>query len=164
MPQPKEKLDADKISGVTSPLSAANFTDVLAPDTQARSVRPDQRHPPDREHTLDGFTYAAQVGQKQADNYPVTFTLTANLPPESAVTNTPPAPGAKPDDQAKAAADAKAARKTLTDKLTREQQYQHWIYLVPSYTIDPLLKPRGELLVVETNTPPAPATTAAGGN
>jgi hypothetical protein len=155
---PKEKLDADKISGVTSPLGSANFTDVLAPDTkpEASGLTNVTRL---TVTTLDGFTYAAQIGQKQADNYPVTFTLTANLPPESAVTNTPPAPGAKPDDQAKAAADAKAARKTLTDKLAREQQYQHWIYLMPSYTIDPLLKPRGDLLVVETNTPPAPPAT-----
>jgi hypothetical protein len=153
---PAEKLDADKVSGVASPLSSASFSDVLAPDTrpEASGLTNVTRL---TVTTLDGFTYAAQVGQKQTDNYPVTFTITASLPPESAATNAPSVPGAKPDDQAKAAADAKAARKTLTDKLAREQQYQHWIYLVPSYALDPLLKPRGELLQVETNNPVAPA-------
>jgi len=148
---PKEKLDPDKISGVTSPLNSASFSDVLFPGAQPSPTNATQL----TVTTFDGFTYTAQIGAKLAENYPVTFTITASLPAVSAgaATNSP--------DQAKATADATARRKTLTDKLAREQQYQHWTYLVPTYVLDPLLKLRSDLLVTGTNsTPEAPATAA----
>lgn len=156
---PKEKLDADKISGVTSPLSSASFNDVLPPDTnpEAAGLTNLTRL---TVNTFDGFTYAAQIGPKQAENYPVTFTITANLPAETV----PPADPKSTDQakQAKAAADAKERHQTLADKLAREQACQHWIYLVPGYVLEPLLKPRSELLVVETNSAPAPTAPADG--
>ena len=143
---PKEKTDPDKISGVTSPLSSASFSDVLPPD-----IRPEAAGLTNVTRltvtTLDGFTYTAQIGAKQSENYPVAFTITANLPAVTA-----PATGTNAVDQ------AKARLKTLTDKLAREQQYQHWTYLVPTYILDPLLKPRNELLPAETNAPTAPVT------
>ena len=141
----KEKLDTSKDYGVTSPFSSPSFNDVLPADTipASASLTNVTRVTVD---TLDGFTYAAQIGQKREENYPVTFTITANLPATNA-----PAPDAKPADQAKAAADFKARQKTLADKLAREQQYQHWIYLMPTYAIDPLLKNRADLLESETN-------------
>jgi hypothetical protein len=151
----KEKLDSTKASGVTTPFSSPSFNDVLPPDTTPEAAGLTNTTSI-TVNTLDGFTYAAQVGQKQADNYPVTFTVTASLPAPPA-----PAPAVKPADQAKADADFKTQQKTLTDKLAKEQGYQHWIYLVPSYVIDPLLKVRGDLLVVETNAPAA--TSSANG-
>jgi len=69
----------------------------------------------------------------------VAFTISASLPAPVTGTNA-------------TALAAQARQKTLTDKLAREQAYQKWIYLLPTYTIDPLLKHRAELLVVETNT------------
>jgi hypothetical protein len=142
--KPKEKLDSSKVSGVTSPFSSPSFNDVLPPDTSpaisgltnATSVTV---------NTLDGFTYAAQIGQLRNDNYPVTFAITANFPPSTGKTN----------DQAKV-----TAQKTLADKLTREQQYQRWIYLMPSYAVDQVLKNRADLLVTETNS----TTSATGTN
>jgi hypothetical protein len=130
---PKEKLDSSKISGVTTPFSSPSFNDVLPADTApaASGMTNVTRVTVD---TLDGFTYAAQIGQKHDDNYPVTFTISASLPP-SAATN--------------------ALQKTLTDKLARELQYQHWIYLMPAYAIDPVLKNRADLLVTGTNNAPA---------
>jgi hypothetical protein len=129
----KEKLDAGKISGVTGPFNGASFNDVLPEGTTAAvSGLTNVTHV--TVATFDGFTYAAEIGQKQGDNYPVTFTVTATL---AAV----PATGATNN----------AAAKTLTDKLAREQQYQHWIYLMPTYAVDPVLKVRGDLLVTGTN-------------
>jgi len=147
----KEKLDSTKVSGVTSPFSSASFSDVLPPDTKPETSGLTNTTTV-TVSTLDGFTYTAQIGQKQSDNYPVTFAITATLPTQS-----PMAPDAKPADKTKADADFKAQQKTLTDKLAKEQGYQHWIYLIPSYVMDPVLKSRGDLLVVETNSVPAPA-------
>jgi hypothetical protein len=147
--KPKEKLDATKVSGVTTPFGSPSFNDVLPADTNPAAAGLTNVTEVTVE-TLDGFTYAAQIGQKRDENYPVTFTITANPPATNA-----PAPEAKPADQAKAAADFKARQKTLADKLAREQQYQHWIYLMPSYSVDSVLKNRADLLETETNSPPA---------
>ena len=135
---PKEKLDSTKISGVTSPLSSAAFNDVLPPDTTPAAAGLTNVTKL-TVSTLDGFTYTAQIGQKQSDNYPVTFTISADLPAPVTGTNA-------------AALAAQASHKTLTDKLAKEQALQKWIYLLPTYTIDPLLKHRADLLIVETNT------------
>jgi hypothetical protein len=137
---PKEKLDADKISGLTSPLSSATFADVLTPDARNAASRTDLTLL--TVTTLEGFTYTARIGSKQADNYPVTFSITASFPATTGSMN----------------ADALARQKTLTDKLAREQQYQNWTYLLPAYTLDPILKLRSDLLLTDTNTStPAPA-------
>jgi hypothetical protein len=37
------------------------------------------------------------------------------------------------------------------DKLTRTNAYAGWVYYLPSYTVDEILKPRNQLLVPETN-------------
>lgn len=142
---PKEKLDSSKVSGVTSPFSSPSFNDVMAADTKPEISGMTNTTKVDID-TLDGFSYTAEIGQKQSDNYPVTFTVTAKLPAAPM-----PVTGTNTAAQAKADADFKARQKTLTDKLAREQACQHWIYLVPTYAIDPLLKVRGDLLLVETN-------------
>ena len=134
---PKEKLDSTKTSGVTTPFSSASFNDVLPPDTTPAAAGLTNVTKL-TVSTLDGFTYTAQIGQKQTDNYPVTFTISADLPAPVTGTNA-------------TALAAQARQKTLTDKLAREQAYQKWIYLLPTYTIDPLLKHRADLLIVETN-------------
>ncbi len=141
----KEKIDSTKISGVTSPLSSTSFSDVLPPETApvAAGLTNVTRL---TIGTLDGFTYIAQIGQKKNEDYPVTFTITATLAPPLTGTNS-------------AAVASQARQKTLTEKLAREQAYQKWTYLLPTYTIDPILKHRADLLVTETNaataTPPA---------
>jgi hypothetical protein len=143
----KEKLDATKTAGVTTPLSSATFNDVLPPDTAAAAAGLTNLTTL-TVATLDGFTYTAHIGQKQTENYPVTFTISANL--------TAPLTGTNAVAQA-----SQVRQKTLTDKLAREQAYQKWIYLLPTYAIDPLLKHRADLLVIETNTPSATNATAS---
>ena len=141
---PKEKLDSTKISSVTMPLSSPSFTDVLpqAATDLANATRLTIG-------TLDGFTYTAQIGPKQNDNYLVNFTITASLPEPVTGTNS-------------TALASQATHKTLADKLAKEQALQKWTYLLPTYTIDPLIKPRSELLVTETNTPAATTAPAPG--
>jgi len=68
------------------------------------------------------------------------------------------AKGEKPEDKAGLDKEFSAQQKKLARKLAREKQYEHWIYKVPAYLGDPLLKTRSQLLV-ETKTN-APATTS----
>jgi len=100
--------------------------------------------------TFDGFTYNSKIGIKKDDNYPVTLSLTANLP--SART---PAKDEKPEDKAKLDKEFQTRQKTLADKLAKESALTNWLYLLPAYNVDEILKPRHQLLVEATTNAPA---------
>jgi hypothetical protein len=146
-----EKLDSSKISSVTTPFSSANFSDVAAPsaaNTASNTVMTVE--------TFDGFTYVSKIGPKDGDNYPVRFSITASLP-----FGRTPAKDEKPDDKAKLDKAFQAQQKTLADKLAKEQAFTNWVYLMPSYSIDELLKTRHQLLEeASTNAPTQAQNTA----
>jgi hypothetical protein len=119
-----EKLDSSKISGVTSPLSSPSFNDVAALSA-ASSVSNTVL----TIETFDGFTYVSKIGAKQNDSYPVTFAISANLSADG-----------------KTDKDAQARQKTLADKLAKEQAFTNWVYQMPSYSLDEVLKPRQQLV------------------
>ena len=146
-----EKLDASRLYGITSPFSSPGFNDVLPADTPPQTSGLTNVTVLTVE-TFDGFTYTAKIGWKQADNYPVSFSIAAHLPAEPAF-----APDEKRADEAKSGAQFQERRKQLADKLARERQCERWIYLMPAYNVDPVTKPRAQLLV-ETNSEPAPAS------
>ncbi|MDE3068313.1 MAG: hypothetical protein KGJ60_12270, partial [Verrucomicrobiota bacterium] len=57
----------------------------------------------------------------------------------------------------------RANLKKLQDQLTQESAFSNWVYLVPNWTLDPLLKKRAQLLVAkpaatETNAAPPAAS------
>jgi len=144
--KPGEKLDSTKISSVTSPFSSASFNDVTTLAT-ASSVSNTLL----TVQTFDGFTYNSKIGPKKDDNYPVTFSLTASLP-----TARTPAKDEKPEDKAKLDKEFQTRQKTLADKLAKESALTNWLYLLPAYNVDEILKPRHQLLVeASTNTPAA---------
>ena len=146
--QPGEKLDATKISDVTSPFASASFSDVEPLGTAAitnlamLTVK-----------TFDGFTYVADIRPKQGDNYPVSLNISASLPAARFTTQEE-----KPGDKAKLDQAFKAEHDRLTAKLAREQSYEKWIYSLPAYSLDELLKTRSQLLTEEKK--PAPAEPA----
>ena len=134
--KPHEKLDSSKISSVTSPFSSATFNDVAA----AGKANPASNTVVTVE-TFDGFSYSAKIGPKQDDNYPVTFTVAANLPASRT-----PAKDEKPTDKAKLDKDFETQEKTLADKLAKEASLTNWVYQMPAYSIDEMLKTRPQLL------------------
>ena len=144
--QAGEKLDTAKISSVTSPFSSASFNDVATlagAGGSSNTVLTVQ--------TFYGFTYTSTIGPKKDDNYPLRLALAANLP--SART---PAQDEKAEEKAKLDKEFETHRKTLADKLAKESALTNWLYLVPAYSVDELLKPRHQLLVdATTNAPPA---------
>lgn len=135
--KPEEKLDPAKISGVTGPFGSAGFNDVAplkpggATSNTVLTVE-----------TFDGFSYIAKIAPKQDDAYPVSFSIAANI-----ATGRTPAKDEKPEDKTRLDKEFKDRLSKLGEKLTRESQFTNWVYYVPAFTIDPLIKTRGELTV-----------------
>jgi len=138
---PGEKLDSSKLYGVTSPFNSPTFDDVSpggAVPTNATALTVE---------TFDGFTYAAKIGPERDGNYPLTISVTANLPAART-----PAKGEKPEEKSKLDAEFKQRQETLAAKLAKEKQFEHWTYQIPAYTVEPFLKTKGQFLVeIKTN-------------
>ena len=143
----EEKLDSSKISSVTSPFSSPSFNDVQSADgktevsglTNVTAVTVE---------TFDGFTCQVQLGQKRGEDYPMAVTVTANLPSERAA-----AKEEKPEDKTKRDAEFKDRLKKLTDKLSAEKKFAGWVYYLPTYVVEPILKTRSQLLVPAKSEP-----------
>ncbi len=135
-----EKPDASKISGVTSPFASPRFTDVLPGDTKPE-VSGLTNLTTLTVTTFDGFTYAVKIGPEKNGDFPVALSVTAELPKER-----PAGKDEKPADKTRLDQEFKNRHQTLADKLARETKFEKWIYLLPSYTVEFIIKPRGELL------------------
>lgn len=138
-----EQLDGSKVSGVSYPFSSPSFNDV-AIDQTPEETGLDKPTTIEIE-TFDGFHYTVKVGNKQDDNYPLTVAVTATLPKERT-------PGAdeKPEDKERLDKEFADKTKKLEEKLATEKAFAGWTYLVSSWSVDSLLKPRSELLVAKS--------------
>lgn len=137
--QPGEELDTAKVSGLSSPLSSPSFADVR-PGVKLEETGTNQPTVV-KISTFDNFDYTLRVGQKTNEDYPVTVAVTAQIPQTRA-----PGKNEKPADKAKLDEEFKKNQQTLKDKLKQEQGYGKWTYLVQSWSLDPLLKTRSQLL------------------
>jgi hypothetical protein len=152
--KPDEKLDSSKTASVSNPLSSPSFTDI---DTTSK---PEQlgldKATVVTLDTFDHFTYTLKVGQKTNDNYPLLLTVAAQLPKERSAGK-----DEKAEDKDKLDKQFKEQQKKLEDKLAQEQAFQNWTYLVSSWTLDPLLKNRVQLLVEKKEEPKKDEKSAA---
>ena len=98
--------------------------------------------------TFDHFTYSLKVGKKSDDNYFFTVSVNANLPKGRT-----PGKDERLEDRAKLDQEFQDKQRRLEEKLKQEKQFEKWIYLVPNWTVEPLLKERLQLLV-ERNAEP----------
>lgn len=146
--KPGEEADSSKTSGVTSPFTSPTFTDVLP------GVKLDESgtNKPTvvKIETFENLDYTVKVGAKTNDDYLVTVSVTAQPPKERVAGK-----DEKPEDKAKLDKEFKDAQQKLADKLKLEQSYGQWTYLLPSWTVDPLLKERAQLLVEKKEEPKA---------
>jgi hypothetical protein len=135
-----EKLDSSKDYGVTTPFSSPSFDDVLLPSAKAADYGLDKPTVVTVE-TFDDFIYSVSVGTRVGDEYPVQIKVAADFPKVRT-----PSKDEKPDD--KAAADKAWAdrQKQLQDQLKQAQAFEGWTYLMPGYTVEPLLKERKDLV------------------
>ena len=137
--KPEEKPDPSKTGLFGSVLSAPTFTDVLVnPDLAALGLdKPSLA----RITTTTGFTYEFKLGKPQTnEDYPLQLTVSADLKRERT-------PGAdeKAEDKEKLDKEFKEKLAKLEQKLKAEQAYSKWTYLVSKWTIEPILKSRGDL-------------------
>jgi Domain of unknown function (DUF4340) len=157
--QPGETLEKNFAEGLTS--FSPSFLDV-----RPASVSPDESGLKDpfkiRIKTVDGLTYDFLVGKQGPDKTRyVQFTVNADLP----ATRTPES-NEKPDD--KKAKDEAFDKKTanLKEQLQKEKTFEKWVYLIPEYTLQSLLKRRDEIVTKPSPTPtpnltPAPSPSAS---
>jgi hypothetical protein len=138
--KPGEELDETKASGAANALSSPSFTDVLNPQAG------DFKRPTEVEiGDFDGFKYSIKVGGKPDDEYQLKVTTSALFGSRT--------PGKDETAEQKAALD-KAFQENLEkqkEKLHRETEFNNWTYLVPGWTLDPILKTRAQLLVEKTD-------------
>jgi hypothetical protein len=147
-----EQADKNKLWSFNSLLSAPSFNDVvLNPD--AAKLGLDQ---PTKAvvKTAGGFTYEVKVGKADGDNYPIQVAVNAELKKERT-----PAEGEKPEDKERLDKEFKEKLAKQEEKLKTEQAFGKWTYTVAKYSIDALLKNRGELLAekkTDAAKPPTP--------
>jgi hypothetical protein len=137
--KPTEQLDSGKASGVANPLNSPSFVDV-ASGAKPEDLGLDKPTIATVE-TFDNFTDTLKVGQKTNDNFPLAIVVAADLPKERT-----PGKDEKPEDKDKLDKEFKEKQTKLQEKLAKEKGYEKWIYLVSSWTVDPLLKERAQLM------------------
>ncbi|HEY2083392.1 MAG TPA: DUF4340 domain-containing protein [Verrucomicrobiae bacterium] len=151
-----EELDSSKTSGVTTPFSSANFTDVLP---QSKSDQLGTNKPTVvKIETFDDFAYTFNIGAKTNDDYLVTISITANFPARPIGVNE------KPEDKPKIDKIYNDAQQKLKDKFEQEQACENWTYLMPSWEVDSLLKGRSELLAEKKEEPKKEESKPSTGN
>lgn len=143
-PKEGEKLDTGKSSSVTYPFSSPSFTDV------ALNLTPEQsgldKPTVIKISTFDDFHYTVNVGAKTNDHFLLTVAVSGDFPKA----RTAPAEE-KPEDKAKADKEFADRLKQHEEKLAREKAFAPWTYQVTSWTVEPLLKTRSELLEHKTD-------------
>jgi len=148
--QPEEKLDTTKAANAVNALSAPGFSDVRAGSDQSGFETPSTI----TVRTFDGFIYNLKVGKPEGDEYPMSFSVTANFPKERKA-----GANEKPDEKTKLDADFANAQKALQEKLQAEQKLANWVYLMPKAWADQLLASRATLL--QPKPTPTPALSAS---
>ncbi|MGH7977451.1 MAG: DUF4340 domain-containing protein [Limisphaerales bacterium] len=147
-----EKLDATKSSELSDALTSPNFTDVV-PNPKAAQTGLDKPRKIEIK-TFDGFDYSLKIGNETNDNYYLTIAV-SGLFPKTRTSGK----NEKPAEKEKLDKTFQAQLQTREAKLAQEQKLDHWVYLTPTWTINPLLKERSQLLV-EKKTEPKKTETA----
>ena len=152
--QTAEKLDNTKITA-SSLLSSPSFNDVNAKDKAAELLKDAVKA---KITTFDGFTYDVQVAKQSkdgSDKYYMTVSVSADIPKART-----PGKDEKEEDKKKADEAFNADKKAKEDKLAKEKKFAGWVYEVSEYTVNNLLKKRGEITKIDppkATAAPAPA-------
>ncbi len=136
----EEKLETSKAAQYGTLLGSPAFDDVvIAPDLAALGL---DKPTTATVRTTAGFVYEFKLGKEQGANasIPLQLTVKAEFPRERT-----PGKDEKPEDKTKLDQEFKDKLVKLDEKLKAEQGYSKWTYLVSKWSIDPLLKNRGDL-------------------
>jgi hypothetical protein len=135
----EDELDSSKVSSFNYALSNPNFDDVVVNVDESKAGFDKPTIITIR--TFDDFNYKIQAGQKEGDKYPMRVEVSASYARERQAPE-------DEDESVKAEKDKSfaAALKTRDEKLEKEQAFSNWTYLVSSWTLDSVLKKRGDLV------------------
>jgi hypothetical protein len=140
---PDEKLDSafESSVGIFSP----TFQDVLSgstPPTQTGFQDPFQI----KLKTFDGFDYSIVLGKESPEKARYfQVKVSADFP----VTRTPE-PNETPEEKQKKDKEFNQKIAHLKERLEKEKRFEQWIYLVPAYSIESILKRRDEIIAKPT--------------
>jgi hypothetical protein len=145
---PKAGENLDKAVAESFSTFAPTFVDV-----RPLSVSPDESGLKDpfkvTVKTFDGFTYDLLLGKEGPEKARyLQLSVSADLP--SARTSDP---NEKADEKKKKDEEFDQKIKSLKDRLEREKRFEKWVYLVPDYNIEQILKRRDEILAKATPSP-----------
>jgi Domain of unknown function (DUF4340) len=149
-PQPGETLDKSLAESLST--FAPTFVDV-----RPLSVSPDESDLKDpfkvTIKTFDGFIYGLLLGKEGPEKARyVQLRVSADLP--SART---PVPNENADEKKKKDEEFDQKIKSLKERLEKEKRFEKWVYLVPDWNIEQILKRRNEILAKATPSPSPPA-------
>lgn len=139
-PKSGEILDTNKASSLSSALGYPSFVDVAADNSPAKTGL-------DKPlvvtiGTFDHFTYSLKIGAKTPENdYNMAVTVTGDFPTERLVGKDEKPDGKKALDKV-----FQDNLKILEDKLHQDQSLNA-TYVVNSWLVDPLIRPRSQLMV-----------------
>jgi hypothetical protein len=151
--KPGEQIDSAKTSSFASALANPSFSDLATNLAEANSnLAAGLRL---TFQTFDHFTYDLVVSTNAGENYLLTVKVAAEPPKERT-----PGKDEKPDDKKKLDQAFADQRKQSDEKLKREQSYEKWVYQVSKWSLDSVLKERGQLLVEKKPEPKPGATNA----
>ncbi|MDB6054798.1 MAG: hypothetical protein JWN25_2321 [Verrucomicrobiales bacterium] len=151
-----EQLDAGKTGGLGTAFSSVSFSDVQ-PASQMTNTGLEKGQQITIE-TFDNFKYHFVVGDKTPeDNYYLTVKISGDFKDRTA------AKDEKPEDKAKLDKEHKDSVVKLQDKLKQEKTFESWIFLVPKWSVDAVLKDRSQLMAEKkdpSTNGPAPSATS----
>jgi hypothetical protein len=145
--KPGEQLDSSKTSSFSYALNSPSFNDVLPADAKPEQDGLDKPTVVTLD-TFDNFSYTLKVGQKTNDAFPLTLTVAAQIPKERAA-----AKDEKPEDKTRLDKEFKDKQQKLEEKLAQDKAYEKRVYLVTSWTVDPVLKERSQLMAEKKEEP-----------
>jgi len=134
-----EKLKPMVMRDATSVFDNASFDDVLPSST------PDSKTGLDKADaatikTADGFTYVVKLTKKDGKIY-AKLAVAAKLAEKRK-----PGQAEKPEERKKLDEEFAAKLAKLKKKLKKEEAYQNWIYVLPTYSTEKILKKRSDFI------------------
>jgi hypothetical protein len=160
-PQPGETLEKSFAQGL------ANFSPGFA-DVRPGSISPDETglKEPFQVHikAFDGFNYDLLLGKQAPDKTRyVQLRVSADLPSVRT-----PDPKESPEDKKKKDEEFDKRNADLKQRLEKEKRFEKWVFLVPEWSIEEILKRRNEIVSKASPSPtpekassptPSPAST-----
>lgn len=150
-----EQLDAAKAGGPGSVFSFPSFTDVLPAGAKAETTGLDSATTA-RVETFEDFTYEIKFAKSPVlteDQYCLTLKVEGTAPKARVA-----AADEKPEDKAKLDKEFADKVEKFQKKLKDEKALEGWIFIVPKFTVDALLKDRKDFFAdkkADAKAPPA---------